>query len=140
MTHTLELVMVASIVSITFLDHVLVSVDIDLLYPTSKPWAWKLNDSLLQIPEIMKEISSEMTLFFFTNVKPDSEPMMVWEAYKGYIRGILIKIGLRLKKEKTKQMVDLLGKIRAMEAFHKQSMASKTLADPVQCGVINCVP
>lgn len=38
--------------------------------------------SLIQIPEIMKGISSKMTLFFSTNVKPDSEPMMVWEAQR----------------------------------------------------------
>lgn len=51
--------------------------------------------------------------------------MMVWEAQKSYIRGILIKIGSRLKRARTQQTAYLLEKIRSLEAKHKESLAAQ---------------
>lgn len=55
--------------------------------------------------------------------------MMVWEAHKGYIRGVLIKIGSVLLEAGPKQIVDLLEMIRALEANHRKSLADKALTD-----------
>lgn len=87
----------ASIGSITFSDHAPVFVDIDLLPPTPKQWRSKLNDSLIQTPEVREEISRELSNFFSSNVGFCSAPRMVWEAHKIYILGVLIELGSRVK-------------------------------------------
>lgn len=58
-------------------------------------------------------------LYFQMNQTPDSSPGMVWEAHKAVIRGILIKHGSRLKKEREKQLNYLLTKLQKIEAQHK---------------------
>lgn len=118
-----------SICSINFSDHAPVFVDIDLLRPTSKQWIWKLKDSLIQMPEVTKEVSRKPRQYFSTNIDPEFAPMMVWEAHKGYIRGSSNKIGSHIKKARSQQIVDLLGKIRSREAIHKQSLAAQTPTD-----------
>lgn len=79
----------ASIGSITFSDHPAIFVDIDLLSPSPKQWLWKINDSLLQNPEVAEEISRELRRFFDSNAGEGSAPMMVWEGHKSYFRGSL---------------------------------------------------
>lgn len=125
----------ALIGSVTFLDHVPVFMEIDLLSPIPKQWLWKLNDSLIQTIEVIEEVTREMRNFFSSKVA------MVWEAHKSYIRGILIKIGSRLKKAKTQQTVDLLDKIRSLEATHKRILAVQALTElsaPAKAVIAKC--
>lgn len=49
----LSRVTTASMGSITFSDHAPACVDIDLLPLVPRQWMWRLNDFLLQIPEVM---------------------------------------------------------------------------------------
>lgn len=117
----------ASIGSITFSDHA--PEEVDLLQPTMKQWMWRLNDTLIQTPEVVTEVSRELRQYFSTNVSSEVYPTVVWEAHKSYIRGLLIKIGSRVKKERAREIVDLLGKIKTLEFTHKQSLASQTLLE-----------
>lgn len=61
----------------------------------------------------------ELRFFFSSNMDPDSAPMMVWEKHKVYIRGVLIKIGMSLKRERARQIVELPKKIGTLESVHK---------------------
>lgn len=117
----------ASIGSITFSDHAPVFVDIDILPQRPKQWQWKLNDSLIQSPEVIEEVARELRNFFSSSAEGECAPLLVWEAHKCTNRGILIKIGTRLKKERAQQTLDLLGKIRDLESTHKQTRAIQTL-------------
>lgn len=81
---------------------------------------WKLNDSLIQIPSVIEKVSRELWTFFSSDAIPESSPMIVWETHKAYIRGSFIKIGTFLKKERNKQIMDLLGKSGALESVHKK--------------------
>lgn len=76
----------ASIGSISFSDHAPVFVDIDFLQPAVNQWTFKLNDSLIQMPEVVEEVSRERRQFFSTNVDSKVAPTIVWEAHKSYIR------------------------------------------------------
>lgn len=73
----LSKVTLASIGSITFSDHAPALVDIDLLTPISKQWTWKINDSLIQRPEVVTEVSRELRQFFAKNVNSETAPTMV---------------------------------------------------------------
>lgn len=90
---------------------------------------WKMNDSLLQSSEVLEELTRELRSFFSSNVGEDSAPMMVWEAHKCYIRGLMIKIGSRMRQARAKQIVGILEKIRTLESIHKKSLADKCIAD-----------
>lgn len=90
---------------------------------------WKINDSLIQMPEVVAEVAKELRQFFAENTNSEIASTMVWEAHKSYIRGLLIKIGSRIKKAREQQTLELLGKIRSLEATHKRSLAEQALAD-----------
>lgn len=89
-------------------------VDIDLLSPSPKQCTWKMNDSLLQNPEVLEELTRELRSFFSSNAIEDRAPMMVWEVHKSYLRGVMIKTVSRIRKARTKQIVEILEKIRAL--------------------------
>lgn len=73
----LSRVTAASIGSITFSDHAPVMVDIDLLTPTTKQWMWKINDSLIQMPEVVAEVAKELRQFFAENTNSEIASTMV---------------------------------------------------------------
>lgn len=58
---------------------------------------------------------------FTTNLTPDCPPVTVWEAHKPVIRGVFIKHGARLKREREKQAQTLLREIHLLEMDHKSS-------------------
>lgn len=49
---------------------------------------------------------------------------MVWEAHKGTIRGVLIAMGSRRKKEKEANIKKLTTQINRLERLHKQSLST----------------
>lgn len=51
----------------------------------------------------------------------DCDPRILWGAHKAVIRGILIKHGLKIKKECGKQLAILLSKSYTVESRHKHS-------------------
>lgn len=109
-----------SIGSITWSDHAPISMTYALSQVASHATRmWKLNESLLQIPEVVSEITKELPLYFQTNQTPDSNPGIVWEAHKTVIRGIFIKHGSRIKRDKERQLNLLLTKLQATESKHK---------------------
>lgn len=55
--------------------------------------------------------------------------MTQWEAHKCVIRGQLLSIASRRKREHQAMILSLSTKIRALEAQHKRSLAIKTSQD-----------
>lgn len=97
----------------------------------SPEWRWRLNESLLQIPEIREDVAKELEAYFRTNYTPGGDPGMIWEAHKAVMRGVLIKHGSRVKKAREAQIVKLAEKIQDLESQHKTvqtSLIGKELA------------
>lgn len=95
----------AKIGSITWSDHA----SITLIYALSDTQTlqrhpWRLNESLLQDPEILADVVKEIGHYFDTNSTQDSKPEVVWETHKAVIQGILIKHGSRQKRLRTEQL------------------------------------
>lgn len=86
----------------------------------SRPIFWRLNESLLQTTVVMTDVTNELKQYFQTNDTEDCDPGILLEAHKTVIRGMLIKHGARIKRER-EQLLQLLHKIHTVESKHKQT-------------------
>lgn len=67
-----------------------------------KVWNWRLNESIIQDEQNNQEIKKELEYYFKINRSYDTSPQTLWEAHKAVIRGICIKIGSKIKKQREK--------------------------------------
>ncbi|CAH2275783.1 Hypothetical predicted protein [Pelobates cultripes] len=116
----------AHIAPMTWSDHAPVTLTIDNPRTFRSQWTWKLNESLLEDPLIQTEIRNTLDHFFPTNQTTESAPTTVWEAHKCTIRGILIKHGTRLKKQRTQEIARLAAQLARLETLHKQDLRDET--------------
>lgn len=75
--------------------------------------------SLLQ--EVLADITKELNFYFQINDTLDCDPRIIWKAHKAAIRGVLIKHGFQIKKQRTAQLTDLLQDLHALESRHKHA-------------------
>lgn len=118
----LQAIKESSIGSITWSDYAPVILKYaltDVQNRQRKPW--RLNESLLQNPEVLADVTKEIGHFFQTNDTMDSDMGVIWETHKAVIRGILIKHGSRIKSQRTAQLTSLLSKLQQLETKHKQT-------------------
>lgn len=83
---------------------------------------WRLDVSLptgLADVATFKQVISE----YFCHDTPDVSPMTQWEAQKCVVRGHLLSIAARRKREHKALIQSLAGKISRLEAQHKCSLA-----------------
>lgn len=80
------------------LDHAQGSVELQLFLFLPKSRYWCLNEILIYDPEVYSDLVKELQDFFELNRDSVSNPLLLWVSHKGYIRGILIKHGHRLKR------------------------------------------
>lgn len=118
----LQAVKGSAIGSITWSDHAPVTMQYTLndFYRGQKS-PWRLNESLLQDPEIVADLTKEISHYFHSNTTDDGDGGLIWEAHKAVIRGILIKHGARLKQHRSAQLSTLLDKLHKLESKHKQT-------------------
>lgn len=121
--HTqLNAVRTTSIGNITWSDHAPIFLTYDLTgLQSPRHYFCHLNESLLQTPEVLEEVTKGINLYFQTNDQSDCDPGILWEAHKPVIKGILIKHGARIRRERTKQLSQLLNKLATTEARHKHA-------------------
>lgn len=126
----LQAVRGATIGSITWSDHAPVMMRYALTdFHRGQRKPWRLNESLLQDPETLADITREITHYFQANTSSDGDTGLVWEAHKAVIRGVLIKHGARLKKMRTEQMTLLINKLQTLETSHKQNQTRQIGAE-----------
>lgn len=53
------------------------------------------------------------------NNSPDTNPFTLWNAHKAFIRGILIQIGSRIKKQRNAHLNKLISDIQTLETQNK---------------------
>lgn len=105
--------------SMTISDHSPVIMALDLgLEPCMK--YWRINVSLLTDARIREEIRLAISEYFALNDNGTVSPSILWDAGKATIRGKIISIGSRLKKDRLKKQVELETEIKRLEREHKQ--------------------
>lgn len=87
----------------TLSDHAPVTMKMRLKGVKKPPFTWRLNENLLRDVKIVEKIQEEIDLFFLINDTGEILGATVWEAFKAYIRGVLISVGAGLKKERLKK-------------------------------------
>lgn len=115
----------AEIGNINILDHAPISITLKTSINCPQKFCWRLNASLLVDPNIQSQIQNSLTNYFQTNNTPDISPLTIWEAHKSVIRGELIKWDSWKKKEREKNINDLVLKITNLELIHKHSQAQQ---------------
>lgn len=88
-------------------------------YRRGPPRIWRLNSSLIADKEICQELIREHRSFFELNALPNTNTCMLWSTYKTYMRGILIKLNKRLKKERNRQIDEIMLQIKKLEKQNK---------------------
>lgn len=73
----LSLVTSSQIDIIAFSDHAPVHVTLELEISQSRSLTWSLNESLLQLPEVRKEIDCSLATYFSENAKSMQNPISV---------------------------------------------------------------
>ncbi|CAH2296540.1 Hypothetical predicted protein [Pelobates cultripes] len=76
---------------------------------------WKLNETLLDDPELTNMAAHILTQHFTTKDTPDITPLTLWEAHKCVIRGHLIAVSTKCKKEHNAHTIHLLKRIAKLE-------------------------
>lgn len=116
----------STIEPMTISDHSPVTVNLDLGLENHTKY-WRINVSLLADIHLREEIRSAITEYFALNDDGNVSPTVLWDAGKATIRGKLISIGSRLKKERLKRQLELETEIKRLENEHKQHGRQATL-------------
>lgn len=83
---------------ITWSDHAPIFLTLTLTPDSGpKPWHWRRDESLLADHTTLAEVKQELSYYFSTNSMDDCDHVLLWEAHKPMMRGILIKHGTSLK-------------------------------------------
>ncbi|XP_040210578.1 CUB and sushi domain-containing protein 3-like [Rana temporaria] len=81
---------------------------------------------------ITDQIRTRIQQYFTENSSPEVSPVSLWEAHKCVIRGELIALATKAKKQRQEHINSLMATIKSLEASHKKSHAQATLKDLTQ--------
>lgn len=93
---------------------------------------WCLDNSLLTDLDITQKITTYLTQYFQENDSADVSPATLWAAHKCVIQGELISLAAKRRKARKAHIKDLSKRIYSLEKIHKQTLATKSLADLVK--------
>lgn len=109
----------ATINTISWSDHASIVLSIaDLASSKQKPM-WRLNPFLLQQEEHRMTIQTRLREFFTLNEGSVQDPFILWNVHKAYMRGILIQLGAKAKRQRQKRLAELTENISILEAQNK---------------------
>uniref|UniRef100_A0A803K2U2 exodeoxyribonuclease III n=1 Tax=Xenopus tropicalis TaxID=8364 RepID=A0A803K2U2_XENTR len=120
--HYLHWLQQASIDNISWSDHATISATFQVPNRPKHEWNWRLNDNLLKDCECQAELQSTIKDYKENVLNDPSSHQSKWLALKCVIRGILIKHGARLKRERQNNLNRLLTEIQQLEAQHQVSL------------------
>lgn len=118
---SLLLVTKCDIGTTTWSDHASITLSLQLSNPCTAPFMWKNNTYLLKQPDSNKHITSKLEEFFALNAPSVNNGFTLWNAHKAVMRGILIQISSRWKRERSKLLDTLLILIKLLEEKLQQS-------------------
>uniref|UniRef100_A0A8C5M4Y7 Reverse transcriptase domain-containing protein n=1 Tax=Leptobrachium leishanense TaxID=445787 RepID=A0A8C5M4Y7_9ANUR len=113
---------------ITWSDHAPTILCLVEAYDSGGRAPWRLNESLLSRPEVREEIQNALSNYFRENSSEETSEGVLWQAHKAVVRGILIKWGARLKKQRADHRLSLLHQITIADESHKRLHTEASLA------------
>lgn len=119
--NSLQLIDRCDIGTISWSDHAPITLSLRLNQTCPVPYVWRNNTYLLARPETKDMVMLKLKEFFTLNAPSVTDRFILWNAHKAYIRGILIQVSSRWKKERNKQMEDLFHSIKTLEDKVKRS-------------------
>uniref|UniRef100_A0A8C5M2S8 Reverse transcriptase domain-containing protein n=1 Tax=Leptobrachium leishanense TaxID=445787 RepID=A0A8C5M2S8_9ANUR len=128
----LPLVRESTILATTWSDHapVVLSLSSPLLRP--RDTLWQLNESLLSDPGLVTRVDEALTNYFADHERTEVPLPTVWESHKAMIRGLLISLASRKKKEQRRELEALHSDIRRLERTHQESGLDDTYTELIQ--------
>lgn len=120
-------ILTAEIGNSVWSDHAPVFLKIDLLLGENNRGNWRLNDNLLYDEGCATEIRKAIMDFINDHNGDTTSLPIQWEALKCVLRGLFIKHGARLKKQKNCRITQLFKAIESAETQHKQNLTRETL-------------
>lgn len=91
------------------------------LSPEKPAKLWRLNVSLLNNPKIVQDIKDELKNFLEHNDNDEVSVSTLWDAAKAVLRGKIIALSSKLKKERERLQSDWEESIKNLEQQHKQT-------------------
>lgn len=89
---------------------------------------WRLNTGLLNSNQVVEQIRTDIGNYLKENDNGETNPAILWDALKAVIRGKLIAISSKLKKEKLANYKQLTSELKIMEQKHKLKADRQTQA------------
>ncbi|CAH2318997.1 Hypothetical predicted protein [Pelobates cultripes] len=105
--------------TITWSDHAPILLTIQELFPHKGQGTWRINETLLRDPHIVKSIEEDIHTFFDLNDKGETSVDTNWQAHKAVIRGSLIKHASYKNKQRTAKHTDLIKQITELTHANK---------------------
>ncbi|CAH2319525.1 Hypothetical predicted protein [Pelobates cultripes] len=104
-------------------DHspILASIKSPLFRPRDRQW--RMNESILNDGPTAADIWAALVTYFTENDTPEVPALTIWEAHECAVRGHLIKVCTRRKKEQQRCTDELLQRIADLEGLHKTTQS-----------------
>lgn len=106
--------------NITFSDHAPLIMEMKIGGEVGIRGQWCLNEELIKEEEGYALIRKELENYFLVNDNGEVSGSTLWEAHKAYIRGVLIEMGARKKRERREGILNLTGEVDKLEQEHKK--------------------
>lgn len=130
-----------TIASITISDHAPITVTLLPVSAGHIERTSRLNESLLDDNSVVEALSLKIKTYFEISMPGEVLEQAVWEAHKTVIRGELIPHGSRIKKEKQKEIIDLLEENNELEIKHKRYLDPVDVQqlETLRCNLAQCL-
>lgn len=106
-------------------DHALISIHIAIPPSTALSPGWRLRNSLLRTPDVVRQIKQKITDYLEFNDTGETAFASVWEALKLVLRGEFMAISAAEKRRRVERRAALNQEVAELEQIHKLTGAPR---------------
>ena len=97
-------------------DHAPLTFKIKLKDIVNKTNIWRFNTQILKDKDCCNYVEKQIKLFFETNDKPETSPLLLWDTFKAFMRGAIISAQAHFNKENRKMEQKLEKEIKQLDS------------------------
>lgn len=135
----LPLVCSASILAAPWLDHDPVLVVCHSLLCKLQYSSWVMNDSLLSLKDIQADLLKTSVEYFCLNCASVSSPLTFWEANKAVLRGQIIQLAMKCKRERQQCRLESQSELLSISFKQSPTPANRTLLEQAHTELHLCL-